>query len=187
MYPKSGLSCIVLLTLLLAGLPAQTPLRSGVRPGLRPGPYAALVCVGPQRGQSHCFICETEDRPAVIVFARTLSEPLGKLVHRIDRALPEHKAVDLRAWVTVLGEDQVALDPKVVKWAKEHAVSNVAVGVFEDVTGPPSYRLARDADVTVMLSVRQKVIANFAFRAGELNDARADEVMKALPRIIGKK
>jgi hypothetical protein len=171
----------------LSATAAQAPPRSGLPVGQRPGPYAALVCTGPQRGQQHCFICETEDRPAVIVFARGLSDPLGKLAHRIDRALTEHKAADLRAWVTFLAEDHTGMDPKVVAWAKRHAVGTVPLGVFEDVGGPPSYRLARDADVTVLLSVKQRVATSFAFRAGELTDARVEEVMKALPQILGKK
>jgi hypothetical protein len=185
-YLRRFLCGSVLLAALTAAA-AQTPLRSGLPVGQRPGPYAALVCTGPQRGQLHCFICETEDRPAVIVFARSLSDPLGKLAHRIDRALAEHKASDLRAWVTFLAEDHTGMDPKVVGWAKQHAVGTVPLGVFEDVGGPPSYRLARDADVTVLLSVKQRVVANFAFRAGELTDARSAEVLKALPQILGKK
>jgi len=186
MHLRRILSCSVLVGALTAAA-AQTPVRSGLPPGQRPGPYAALVCTGPQRGQQHCFICETEDRPAVIVFARSLSDPLGKLAHRIDRALVEHKAADLRAWVTFLAEDHTGMDPKVVAWAKQHAVGTVPLGVFEDVGGPPSYRLAGDADVTVLLSVKQRVVVNFAFRAGELTDARIADVMKALPQILGKK
>ena len=57
---------------------------------------------------------------------------------------------------------------------------------FEDVGGPPSYRLASNADVTVLLSVNQKVVANFAFRDGELSDGRIEEVLKAVPGIIKK-
>src|SRR2546423_15638804 len=128
MYSKIGLSCVGLLTLVLADVPGQEPLRSGVRPGTRPGPYAALVCVGPQRGQSHCFICETEDRPAVIVFARELSEPLGKLAHQIDKALLAHKGEGLRGWVTFLAEDHTTLDSKVVKWGQKHAIGALSLG-----------------------------------------------------------
>lgn len=186
MHLRRFLCCAVLLAALTAAT-AQTPLRSGLPPGVRPGPYSALVCTGPQRGQQHCFICETEDRPAVIVFARSLSDSVGKLAHRIDKALTNHKAADLRAWVTFLAEDHTGMDPKVVAWSKKHAVGTVPLGVFEDVGGPPSYRLARDADVTVLLSVKQRVVVNFAFRAGELTEARIEEVMKALPRIVGKK
>src|SRR3712207_3249096 len=78
--------------------------RSGPQPGQRPGPYAAVVSVGAERGQSHCYVCEAADRPVVIVFARSLSEPLGNLVGQIDRAVERHKGAGLRAWVTFLHE-----------------------------------------------------------------------------------
>jgi hypothetical protein len=166
---------------------ADEPCKSGLREKQRPGPYTALVSVGPQRGQQHCFICESGDRPVVIIFARQLSEPLGKLVGKLDKALTDHKVAELRAWVTFLAEDHVSLDPKVVQWSKKHATGNVPLGVFEDPVGPPTYLLAREADVTVLLSVKQKVIANFAFRAGELNDAAVGGIMNAVPKIVGEK
>jgi hypothetical protein len=146
-----------------------------------------LVATGEHRGQSYCYICETEDRPAVVVFARSLSDPLGKLVGQLDRAVRDHKKEDLRAWVTFLSDNQVAFDPQVVRWAEQHAVGSLPLGVFEDRDGPPSYRLARDADVTVLLFVKRQVVANFAFRAGELNDERGAEVLKALPKILASK
>src|SRR6516162_7603694 len=136
---------------------------SGLKPGQRPGPYSSLVSVGPRRGQSHCFICETADRPAVIVFARTLSDALAKLVRGLDRALVEQKGTELRAWVTLLSDDQTALDPKVVEWSKQQSVRNVSLSIFEDVLGPPSYLLQRDADVTVLLAIKQRVIRKITF------------------------
>ena len=184
MPPRAGFST-VLLILASACLGAK-PCDSGPKPGQRPGPYSALVSVGKDRGQLHCFICETEDRPAVIVFARKLSDPLGKLARGVDRALTDHKDAELRAWVTFLSDDQTALDPQVVEWSKKHALRNVPLGVFEDVVGPPSYLLARDADVTVLLAVKQKVVRNFAFRAGELNDERIADILKAVPEIAKK-
>jgi hypothetical protein len=156
---------------------------SGLRPGQRPGPYSSVVVTGEYRGQSHCFICETADRPAVIVFAREPSRQLGKLVAGLDRAVHEHKGADLRAWVTFLGTDESALAPRLLDWSKRHALRLVPLAVFEDLAGPPSYRLARDADVTVLLSVRQKVARNFAFRLGELTDERVAEVLKAVPAV----
>jgi len=171
-----GLVCPVLL--------AAEPCVSGLQPGLRPGPYSSLVSVGPQRGTSHCFICETADRPAVVVFARSLNEPLGRLVRGMDKALDAHKTAALRAWVTFLHGDQLAFDPQLVKWSKQEAVRNVALGVFEDPVGPPSYRLSKDADVTVLLFVKQKVVGNYAFRAGELTDGKVDEILKAVPRLM---
>jgi hypothetical protein len=161
------------------------PCKSGLRERQRPGPYTSIVAVGPQRGQAHCFICEAADRPTVIVFARQLSEPLGKLVHQLDKALGEHK--DLRVWVTFLADDQQTMDPKVVQWSKKNATGNVPLSIFDDVVGPPTYLLAREADVTVLLSTKQRVAANFAYRAGEFNDAAIVEITKTLPRILPAK
>ena len=99
------------------------------------------------------------------------------------QALVDHKDAELRAWVTFLSDDQTALDPKVVEWSKKHSVRRVPLSVFEDVVGPPSYLIGRDADVTVLLSVKQKVVHNFAFRAGELNDERIAAILNAVPEI----
>lgn len=166
---------------------ADAPLRSGPQPKQRPGPYSSLVSVGPQRGTQHCYICEAADRPTIIVFARTLNEPLGKLALQLDRAVQKHKDIELRSWVTILADDQPALDPKVVAWAKEHALSQLPVGVFEDVQGPPSYLLHKDAEVTVLLAIGQKVAANFAYRAGELNDREVERIVQAMPMILRTK
>jgi hypothetical protein len=163
------------------------PCRSGLQVKQRPGPYSALVSVGPQRGTQHCFICETGDRPMVIVFARSLNESLGQLVHKLDKAMTQHKMADLRAWVTFLGEDHLTFDPKVVDWGKKHATGNVPLAVFEDPVGPPTYLLAREADVTILLAVKQRVVFNFAFRAGELNDQAIESVLQAIPKMVQAK
>src|SRR5438552_1060264 len=107
--------------LLICSLVAADPCKSGPQPNQRPGPYAALVCVGKERGTQHCYICESAHKPVIIVFARTLNEPLGKLAKQIDARAKEHKAAELRGWVTFLAEDQTKMDPLIVKWAQQHA------------------------------------------------------------------
>jgi len=180
--------CFVLSLFLVAEwLVADEPCRSGLQANQRPGPYSSLVAVGPQRGQQHCYVCEAEDRPVVIVFARQLAEPVGKLVHKLDKAMEEHKTSELRVWVTFLADDATALDPKVVQWGKKNATGNVPLGIFGDEVGPPTYLLNRAADVTVLLSHKQKVVANFAFRPGELNDAAIQQILKTLPKITSVK
>src|SRR5262245_42794504 len=179
-----------LLALLLSPVLAvagDSPCVSGPRAGQRPGPYSFVLCTGDQRGKSHCYVCETADRPAVIVFARSLSDPLGKLTAGLDKALADHKKADLRAWVTILHEDQSKLDADVLAWVKKHAVKSTPTGVFEDVDGPPSYKLHRDADVTVLLAVKQKVVVNYAFRAGEMKDKQVKEILEAIGKITQEK
>jgi hypothetical protein len=38
--------------------------------------------------------------------------------------------------------------------------------------------------VTVLLAVKPKVVVNVAFRAGELTDAKINEILAALPKIV---
>src|SRR5262249_34942136 len=152
----------------VANSPADDPCRSGPQPGQRPGPYSFVLSTGDKRGTSHCYIRETGDQPAVAVFARNPSGPLAHLVRELDKAVVQHKSANRRAWVTFLNDDQPNQDAKLMKWGQEHALRHVPLGVFEDAAGPPSYRLARDADVTVLLFIKQQVVANFAFRDGEL-------------------
>lgn len=180
-------SSLAIVTCLSLSAHAANPCVSGLAPGQKPGPYSSVVSVGKERGQSHCFICATEDRPAVVVFARTPDDALGKLTRGLDKALVDHKTSELRAWVTFLNADQTNFDPKVVAWSKKEAVRQVPLSVFEDADGPPSYRLSRDAEVTVLVFVKQKVVANFAFRAGELSDEHIADVLKAVAGVAAKK
>lgn len=178
------ITLLVFFALILPLASAEEPLVSGLKPGQRPGPYAAVVCTGPERGKAHCFICEAADRPVVIVLARKTSDPLGKLAQGIDQALVTHKDKELRGWVTLLHDDQSTIDAQVVQWGKTHGLKNLSLAVFEDVDGPPVYRIHRDAEVTVLLSVKQKVVKNFTFRSGELNEARIKEILSQIPALV---
>lgn len=160
---------------------------NGLQRGQRPGPYSAVVVTGPERGQPFCYICETADRPAVIIFARAMSEPLGRLVQKIDQAVMDYKKDELRAWVTFLFNDQSAQDGKIIQWSQKHALRNVPIGVFEDVGGPPAYRLDRESEVYVLLSVKQKVEASFVFKTGELTDEKIADVLRALPKVVSER
>jgi hypothetical protein len=163
---------------------AEEPLVSGPKVGQRPMPYAFVLATGPNRGTSFCYICDTADKPAAIVFARSLSDPLGKLAAKLDQAAADAVVPGFRGWLTLLANGpQPDAEDRLAAWGRKHAVRQMPLGVFEDEVGPPAYRLSKQADVTVVLFVNQKTVATFAFRAGELTDARIGEVMKALQKL----
>ncbi len=174
----------IALLLLPACALAADPCVSGVPVGQRPGPYSFLVATGPQRGQQTCYICEQDDKPTAVIFARSLSAPLVKLVAKLDAEVPKRKEAGFKVWMTQLAAkgDLDAL----AKWSKASGIKNAPVGAFEDVDGPPAYKLAADADVTVLLFVKKKVVANFAFRADELTDEAIGEVVTDLPKLFAK-
>jgi hypothetical protein len=165
-------------------LGAADPCVSGTPVGKRPGPYSFLVATGPQRGQQTCYICEQHEgnKPAAVVFARSTSDQLGKLMAKLDAAAIAEKDSGCKVWMTLLA-DKADLDA-LAKWSQKQGLKAAPVGAFEDADGPPSYKLHKDADVTVILFTKQKVVANFAFRAGELDDKAIDNVTKAFPQLF---
>ena len=54
-------------------------------------------------------------------------------------------------------------------------------------TGPPSYHIAKDADVTVLLYVDKTVKVNRAFKKGELDNKAIMAVLGDLPKILERK
>jgi hypothetical protein len=177
---------ILALTLALTpALLAAEPPTSGPAVGKRPGPYSFLVATGPQRGQQTCYICEQHDanKPAAVVFARSTSDAVGKLMAKLDAAALEHKDGGAKVWLTLLAE-KADLDA-LAQWAQKQGLKAAPVGAFEDTVGPPAYKLNTDADVTVVVFAKQKTTATFAFRGGELDDKAIDGVLKAATAAFG--
>ena len=176
--------CLSLTLTLALTLSAAEPPTSGTPVGKRPGPYSFLVATGPQRGQQTCYICEQHEgnKPAAVVFTRSTSDQLGKLLVKLDAEAIANKDSGCKVWMTLLAE-KADLDA-LAKWAQKQGIKSAPVGVFEDADGPPAYKLHKDADVTIILFTKQKVVANFAFRAGELDDKAIANVVKAMPQLF---
>ena len=170
-----------------AALAAADPVTSGLPVGKRPGPYSFLVATGPQRGQQTCYVCEQHDggKPAAVVFARSLSDPLGKLLAKLETAGAGKQATGYKVWMTQLAPT-ADLD-SLAAWSQKQGLKGVPVGAFEGADGPPAYRLHPDADVTVLLFVKTQVVANFAFRRGELTDKAVADVVGATPKLFDVK
>ncbi|HEY2783363.1 MAG TPA: hypothetical protein VGJ05_00170 [Fimbriiglobus sp.] len=161
------------------------PCVSGVPVGKRPGPYSFLIATGPDRGKQTCFICEQLDKPTAVVFVHTLSDPAGKLMAALDTQMAlQPKDAGFKAWMTLLTKT-ADLDG-LAKWSQKQGLKSCPVGAFEDADGPPAYKLAADADVTVLLFVNQKVVSNYAFRAGELTDEKVKDITNAVPALFKK-
>ena len=166
------------MTLLLALAVLATdpaPLASGVPVGKRPGPYSVLVATGPHRGKQTCFICDQADKPAAVVFARTLTPDLGTLLAKLD-AEAAGRTDGFKAWLTVLA-DAADLDG-LARWAQGQGLK-LPVGTFEGVGGPPAYTLHPDADVTVLVFTKEKVTANVT--AKKLTAELTADVVRAAP------
>jgi hypothetical protein len=180
-------SLAVLSLLVAAALATADPVQSGLPVGKRPGPYSFLVATGPQRGQQTCYVCEQHEggKPAAVVFARSLSDPLGKLLAKLETAGAGKQATGYKVWMTQV-TPTADLD-SLAAWSQKQRLKGVPVGAFEGADGPPAYRLHPDADVTVLLFVKTQVVANFAFRRGELTDKAIEDVAASTPKLFSAK
>jgi hypothetical protein len=165
---------------------ADESLQSGPAIGERPKPFSVIGVTGPRRGQTHCYVCEAEDRPIAIVFTRTTAGPIASLIKKLDEALSTHQSVELRSWVVFLAESRGTLEPKIDQLVRQNSIGTLPLTLVEDRDGPPAYRIHRDAEVTVLFSVKQKLVASHAFKTNELTDARVLDVMSSLLKIVSK-
>ena len=117
-----------------------------------------------------------------------MSDPLTSLVKKIDKRMqatagktPRH----LGAYVVFMNKTN-GLDQRIRGMAEKAALKQVDLGI--DVP-PQAYAVSDEADVTVVVynpgrRRQQKVTANFAFRKGELNDARIADIVKSIAAVL---
>ena len=109
-----------------------------------------------------------------------------KIEQRVDAAAGKD-ARTLGAYVIFVSNAD-GLDKQLRGLAEKEALKRVSFGIGAP---PEDYAVAREADVTVVIysagrRPQQKVTANFALRKGELDEAKADAIVKALSEVLPK-
>ena len=120
----------------------------------------------------------------VCVFARKIDGPLTSLVKQVNDEVGKNTDKKLCSFVVFLTDDSDALTPKVEQLAEKEKINNVPLTIAESVAGPPNYKIAEDAEVTVMLWTKGKVVANHAFKAGELHKPQITAVIKDVAKLF---
>lgn len=117
-----------------------------------------------------------------MIFARSVSGPLTSLVKKIDKATADNAAFDMGSFIVFLSDDET-MEPKLKELAKKEGISKT-VFCLDNNTGPPDYKIAKDAEVTVILYTRQEVVANHAFRKGELDNPAIERIVANIKKIL---
>jgi hypothetical protein len=113
----------------------------------------------------------------VNIFAREITDDLARLVKQIDTVVGKNQDKKMSAFLVILTDDPDAVEPQLVELAKKHDIQHVPLTIFEGVAGPPTYKISKDADVTVTMWVKQNVKVSHAFEKGGLNK-------EAIPKIV---
>lgn len=173
--------------LLVGGLGwAQAPWRSGPQPKdeIRTA-FRPLNINGEFANEQHCLVCENGLNPVVMIFARDLGQPLEKLIGQLEAATDKHRKGSLGAFVVFL-KDSEAFRKSLEQVATTKRLKNTILST-EDPATLADYKVAKDAEVTVVLYSKAVVQANHAFKQGELNDRAVAAILADIPRILPKK
>ena len=171
--------------LVAAATTASAEITSGPQVGDSVGAFTVTKVAGNPDdgfavGRSGCYRCKTGSKPVVMVFARSADEKLAKLLKKIDEEVEEHQSEKLTSFVNMIGADAESLKKATEEFAAKHGIKRIAFVVPEDAKdGPADFKIAPDADVTVVCYKEGKVKANHAFAKGGLSDDKIDAVVKA--------
>ncbi len=120
----------------------------------------------------------------IVVFAREITDNLTSLVKQIDASVGENKGKGLKAFVVLLTDDPDAGSKQLDELAKKHDIKNTPLTIYEGVSGPEKYKIAKDADVTVLMWTKRRVQVNHAFAKGKLTDETVKTVVGDTSKIL---
>jgi hypothetical protein len=162
---------------------ALEPITAGPQKGDKvPGPFHPLNINGEAAGKKSCLFCRFGEDPVAMVFARSASPEVTALVKKLDAEIGKNKEFNACA---IFCSDESGLQGKLEECVKKNEIKNVVLAI-DNPAGPEEYKIAKDADVVVLLYVGRKVVANHAFRKGDFNEKAVEKVLADVPTITKK-
>jgi L-lactate utilization protein LutC len=119
-----------------------------------------------------------------VVFAREITPGLTSLVKKLDDATKTNSDAKMGSFVVIMTDDDKAEDA-LKKVAEKEKIKNVVLCV-DSPKGPEKWKLSKDANVTVLLYVKNTVKENFAF-SKDVDDKEADKIVAKLSSILPEK
>ena len=175
-----------LVVLAVAGAADKPPIRSGRDIGQPVPSFYVRAVTGPLRNKSVCYVCRNGSRPCVMILFRNTGPALGKLLKEIDKVVDRNRVAGLRSFGVLSSPDPGRAISPLQTMAFNQKVS-LPLSVATDVVGSPSCQnIHRQAEVTVVLYRRMKVVGRFGFRSRELDDAGTRRVLVGIKRLLGE-
>jgi len=121
-----------------------------------------------------------------MIFARDLSDPLASLAKKIDAATDKNSECKMGSFIVFLNDDE-DLDKKLKDLGDKEHLSKISLATLSNKAGPEAYKIAKDADVTVILYSKNECKGNYAFKKGEMTDKDVDRIVSDLAKILPEK
>jgi hypothetical protein len=183
--------CVSLVALLAAALVvaqaigAGESLKSGPQVGevARPKPFYPLNLNGPTPDEKQCLVCRNGNNPVAMIFARDVSNKnVVDLIAKLDAETVKNAGKKMGSFA-VFCSDSESLAGSLKDLAKEQKLKAFVLAI-DNPAGPEPYKIAKDADVTVVLYNKSKVIANYAFKKGQLKAGDVEKIVSDVSKIV---
>jgi hypothetical protein len=149
------------------------------------GPFHPLNVTGESAGKKNCLYCQNGSNPVAMIFAREVTPEVTKLIKKVDECTAKHGDCSMGSFVVFLS-DMEGLDQKLKAMAEEKGIKKCVLSI-DNPAGPKGYKVAQNADVTVVLYTDRTVKANHSFKKGELTDKDIDTIIQDVSKITPQK
>jgi hypothetical protein len=150
-----------------------------------PGPFHPLNVTGEKAGEKFCLYCCNGENPVAMIFAREPSPALATLIKKIDAVTENNKNHEMGSFVVFLS-DKEGLDKELKGMAHDASLKKIVLAI-DNPAGPEKYKVAKDADVTVVLYNERVVKANYAFKKGQLKEKDIEKIVADVTKIVPAK
>lgn len=90
----------------------------------------------------------------------------------------------MKSFVVLIDDDSEENAKKLSELAKKHNIESVPLTIFDGVAGPPKYKIAKDAETTVLLWKGRSVKKNHALAKGKLDKKATAAIVKDTAAIL---
>jgi hypothetical protein len=111
---------------------------------------------------------------------------LTSLVKKLDAAIADHKDAKMGSFVVVMTDDTDKMEKALKDMAEKEKLTKVVLTI-DSPAGPEDYKISKDADVTVLLYNKKKVVKNLAFAKGKFDSKAVDAIAGDLKSILPEK
>lgn len=169
--------CVAVAASLIAS-DVSAEVESGPKAGEKIEPLKAFGVVGTVEGKEADFAAERKDAPTVYLFVKpgSWSRPMARFTKVLDDKLAD---ADGAAAVAVWMGDEEKSKEYLPKANQSLKYARTSLAVFTgDANGPNGWGINADADLTVVVAKKGKVIKTFVY--GSVNDTDVKKVIEAI-------
>ncbi len=176
---------VAMLVVVTCSFASAKETKSGLQVGDKAPAFIVNDCTGPSAGKSLCYRCKFGGRPVVNIFAREMSDEVVDLIKQIDQKVNDNKKSKMAAFVVHLTNNTSKSEATLKKVAQKNNISKkTPLTNYKGNSGPSSYKIAKEADVTVMMWAKGRVKVNYALKKGELSQETIKKIVNDTDKIL---